>query len=230
MQNRIPVLPKRSKEAKPLKFPQPIVVLTSEPVQKKPRLRQELETEKKSKVVGKRATKRQRENCWRYLAGNEREIECPCCFKTKLIYSASRSWEASHILPKAHGGTAEAYNLYPLCVNCNGNMSDMNMFCYFADQPQALRLLIETMHNMFRIEFPRMYRKCNEQFYQLAQHYYAGSETGCIPRDHPTLWEQFMAYDITQNTKRVLAAKEVYDKAKEIAEKTHVEYERLFLK
>lgn len=178
------------------------------------------------------ATAKQKTKCWMRLARGEVSMECPGCWVNKINFNVKHGWEASHIRPRALGGSAHEYNLFPLCEECNQNMKTDNMFCHYytADRmSETLKVLVETMHNVFRIEYPRQFKRYRGQFYQLAQFYYMSQEAGDggIPAEHP-VWKHFLEYDIKLNDRNLVELQNKVNSARELALETRKEWSKLF--
>lgn len=146
-----------------------------------------------------------RDDCYRHIEGGfTKEMTCPGCLKTKIEFKKYLGWHASHIRPFSKGGTNDLWNLYPLCINCNGDMGGQNMFCYFFHTEAIVARMIKNMHQLVRRMYPEIYRSCNKQFYQIACKLYRERtyNDGGIPKDHP-IWKLFLKHDILQNTKDI---------------------------
>jgi hypothetical protein len=151
-------------------------------------------------------------------------MPCPGCHRVTLNVNQKNGWHASHIRAKVNGGSTQAYNLYPLCDNCNGEMGDTNMFCHFykdnGERSHTLDALISAMHQVFRIEYASKYQALDGQFHALAQHYYTD-----IPVMHP-IYTYFIEYDIRINTNTVMEAKNEYDRLYNIAQSVNSKYKQ----
>ena len=170
-------------------------------------------------------SQKNRSDCWKNVAGFEKSMPCPGCHRVTLSVNQKNGWHASHIRARVNGGSTQAYNLYPLCDNCNGEMGDTNMFCHFykdsGERSHTLDALIGAMHQVFRIEYADKYRALNGQFHALAQHYYTD-----IPLTHP-VYKYFIEYDIRINTRAVMEAKREYDRLYEIAQLVNGKYSQI---
>ena len=70
-----------------------------------------------------------RKHVWDHYIGKEfGEAPCYCCRINKIDKAA---FEAGHVVPECHGGSATVENLRPICGECNRSMGNMNMneFC-----------------------------------------------------------------------------------------------------
>ena len=183
-------------------------------------------------IPGKLPTKKQKRECWKNVAHLKEQMTCPGCFKRQISRIESRGWHASHIRSRALGGEAEDYCLYPLCEHCNGDMRDDNMFLYFYKEKtlsRALLALIETMHELFKIQYPTQYKQHKGQFTRLARFYYQEQHPGDggIPPNHP-IFKQFLEYDIRLNSKETLRLKREYEAQYELSQEINREYNLLY--
>lgn len=165
-----------------------------------------LEKEKKKKKKKRKRNRvpdKVRDDCYRYVEGGfTKEMKCPGCLMATIEFKKYNGWHASHIRPSSKGGAHELWNLYPLCANCNGDMGDKNMFCYFYYTDIIIIRMIRNIHQLIRLAYPAIYKICKGQFYRIAQKLYAEKipNDGGIPQDH-LIWKMFLEYDLTENTK-----------------------------
>lgn len=69
---------------------------------------------------------------WRIVHSNPDRFDdlCLICQKNEMNLDDGRSWEVSHVLAHAKGGTDELANLKPVCRACNRDMHTMHMVDY----------------------------------------------------------------------------------------------------
>lgn len=71
------------------------------------------------------AGKEEMQQWWMTYYGNVMQGKCICCGINEVSF-VCRTYEISHVVSKANGGTNELSNLRPLCRVCNNSMRTMN--------------------------------------------------------------------------------------------------------
>lgn len=80
------------------------------------------------------------------------QVSCPICEKTQMEIHNAKTWEVSHVVAHACGGSEELENLKPICKPCNRKMKTLDMRDYiketrFADYNKIFKILKLTPKN-----------------------------------------------------------------------------------
>ena len=76
-----------------------------------------------------RALDAMRQRAWEWMVGDPLVVPCPLC-STLMWKFNGQTWNASHVLAEAHGGSRAKSNLRALCAECNCRMDDHHMYDY----------------------------------------------------------------------------------------------------
>jgi hypothetical protein len=70
---------------------------------------------------------------WIKTNGLRRSTVCYCCQKEEINLLSSL-WHAGHVEAKARDGSNEIINLKPICLSCNLDMAQINMYDYMKER------------------------------------------------------------------------------------------------
>jgi len=102
--------------------------------------------------------------CWQHIYGIEEKGECYGCGSE--IVKGMPATELSHIIPASLGGPLQAWNLVPLCTNCNRYQGKLNMIEYISSK-YDVKIHLKEMLLLLYIAFKDKYELLNNSFTQV---------------------------------------------------------------
>lgn len=82
-----------------------------------------------------------RQRAWEWILEDPFVARCPLCSRVMWKFNG-QTWNASHVLANANGGSRAKSNLRALCEKCNGAMGSEHMYDYVLRlHPEAISVL-----------------------------------------------------------------------------------------
>jgi hypothetical protein len=115
-----------------------------------------------------------------HIGTNVRDVSCPLCLSNRITQSEITGFEIGHVVPYKWLGddNFSVYYGYPICRQCNSEMSDTNLLDYLFARHRLtqLRRFITSVYHAYLAEFGSELSQESRQMWRILQTLYGSQK------------------------------------------------------